>query len=102
MGAMRGLLDPSTLVLCGLALALTIVACLKAPGLPMIGARNGVAMLWFILPRLVPALILAGLMRVLVPQEVVSHYFGREGGPRAPGLAFPVVAGRLVAVFYSE
>jgi uncharacterized membrane protein YraQ (UPF0718 family) len=80
---MRGLLDPSTLVLVGLALVLAGVAWFKDPGLPLVGAKNGFSMLRFILPRLVPALILAGLMQVLVPQEVVSRYFGREGGLRA-------------------
>jgi uncharacterized membrane protein YraQ (UPF0718 family) len=76
-------LDPSTLVLAGLAIAFAIVAYLKDPSLPLIGARNGLAMLAFILPRLVPALVLAGLFQVLVPQEVVSRHFGREGGLRA-------------------
>ena len=54
-------LDPSTLVLAGLAIAFAIVAYLKDPSLPLIGARNGFKMLAFILPRLVPALVLAGL-----------------------------------------
>ena len=76
-------LDPSTLVLAGLAITFAIVAYLKDPSLPLIGARNGFAMLAFILPRLIPALILAGLFQVLVPQEVVSRHFGREGGLRA-------------------
>ena len=76
-------LDPSTLVLAALALVLAVIAYLKDPGLPLIGARNGFAMLAFILPRLIPALVLAGLMQVLVPQEIVSRYFGRQGGLRA-------------------
>ena len=76
-------LDPSTIVLAGLALVLALVAYLKVPGLPLIGARNGFAMLGFILPRLVPALVLAGLMQVLVPPEIVSRYFGRESGMKA-------------------
>jgi len=80
---MRLGLDPSTLVLAALAVALAVVAYVKDPGLPALGARNGVAMLWFILPRLIPALLLAGLVQVLVPQQVVSRYFGREGGMRA-------------------
>jgi len=167
---MRAGFDFSTLLLAGLALLFAGIAYLKDPGLPAIGARNGIAMLWFILPRLIPALLLAGLMQVLVPQQVVSRYFGREGGLRAiliatlagvltpggpmvsvpfmvalassgvampplvaymtswslfgmqriiaweapllgwrfvlvrviPSLAFPVIAGWLVAVFYSE
>jgi uncharacterized membrane protein YraQ (UPF0718 family) len=76
-------LDPSTLVLAGLAITFAIVAYVKDPSLPLIGARNGLAMLAFILPRLIPALILAGLFQVLVPQEVVSRHFGREGGLKA-------------------
>ena len=80
---MRAMLDPSTLVLIALALVFEVIAYLKDPGLPLIGAKNGFSMLKFILPRLVPALILAGLMQVLVPQEVVSRYFGRESGLRA-------------------
>jgi uncharacterized membrane protein YraQ (UPF0718 family) len=80
-GHMR--LDPSTLVLAALAIALAVVAYMKDPSLPLIGARNGFAMLGFILPRLVPALVLAGLMQVLVPPEVVSRYFGRESGMKA-------------------
>jgi hypothetical protein len=62
----------STIILAVLAVAFGIVAYLKDPGLPLIGARNGLKMLWFVLPRLVPALILAGMLQVLVPQEVVS------------------------------
>jgi uncharacterized membrane protein YraQ (UPF0718 family) len=76
-------LDPSTFVLAALAVAFGIIAYLKDPSLPLIGARNGFAMLGFILPRLIPALILAGLFQVLIPQEVVSRHFGREGGLRA-------------------
>ncbi len=84
---MRAALDPSMLVLVVLALVLGLVAYLKDPGLPWLGAKTGFAMLWFILPRLVPALILAGLLQVLVPQEVVARYFGRQGGFRAIVLA---------------
>ncbi|PYM33346.1 MAG: hypothetical protein DME15_11440 [Candidatus Rokuibacteriota bacterium] len=90
---MRGALDPSTLVLAGLALALGVVAYAKDPGLPLVGVKNGVAMLTFILPRLVPALILAGLMQVLVPEAVVSRYFGRESGLRA--ILIATLAGML-------
>lgn len=90
---MRSPLDPSFLVLSLAAVVLAIVAYLKDPGLPWLGARNGFAMLAFVLPRLVPALVLAGLMQVLVPQEVVSRYLGREGGLRA--IVIASVAGVL-------
>jgi uncharacterized membrane protein YraQ (UPF0718 family) len=73
----------STIVLAVLAVAFGIVAYLKDPGLPLIGARNGLQMLWFVLPRLIPALLLAGMLQVLVPQEVVSRHLGRDGGFRS-------------------
>jgi len=39
------------------------------------------------LPRLIPALILAGMLQVLIPQETVSSYFGRDSGLSAILLA---------------
>jgi uncharacterized membrane protein YraQ (UPF0718 family) len=80
---MRGALDLSTLVLVVAAIVLAVVAYLRDPGLPLIGARNGLSMVVFILPRLIPAMLIAGLLQVVVPQEVVSRYFGRQGGMRA-------------------
>jgi uncharacterized membrane protein YraQ (UPF0718 family) len=76
-------LDLSTLVLILLAVVFAIVAYIKDPSLPLVGARSGLAMLWFIIPRLIPALLLAGMIQVLVPQETVARYFGRQGGMRA-------------------
>jgi uncharacterized membrane protein YraQ (UPF0718 family) len=84
---MRAPLDPSLFVLAAVALALGVVAYFKDPGLPAIGARLGFSMLWFVLPRMVVALMLAGLLQVLVPQETVARYFGRQGGLRAILLA---------------
>ncbi|MFQ5828704.1 MAG: permease [Candidatus Methylomirabilia bacterium] len=86
-------LDASLIILISLALILTVVAYLKDPGLPWIGARNGVSLVVFILPRLIPALILAGMLQVLIPQELVSHYFGRETG--LGGILVASVAGVL-------
>ena len=88
-----GFTDPSTYILAAAALVLAVIAYLKDPGLPVIGVKHGLSLLWFVLPRLVPALILAGLMQVLVPQEVVARYFGRAAGFRA--LVFATVAGAL-------
>lgn len=80
---MRLAFDASTIVLFAVAAIFAVIAYFKDPGLPWIGARNGFSMLSFILPRLVAALLLAGLMQVVVPQAVVSRYFGRESGLRA-------------------
>ena len=95
-------LDPSTLVLAGLALILMVVAYFKDPSLPLIGTRNGLSMLAFIVPRLLPALILAGLFQVLVPQEIVSRHFGREAGLKglliATGAGVMTPGGPMVSV----
>ena len=53
--------DLSMLILVILAAACAGLAYWKDPGLPWIGAKTGLSMLGFILPRLVPALILAGM-----------------------------------------
>jgi uncharacterized protein len=69
----------------------------------------------------VGALLLAGLMQVLMPEDFVSRHFGQAGGVRAlllatlagvvtpggpmvtvPSLAFPLIAGWLVSVFDHE
>src|SRR3990172_8546158 len=76
---LRGLsLDLSAFVLIALAVVATAVAYWKDPGLPMLGAKSGLSMIWFILPRLVPALILAGMLQVIIPEETVARYFGRQ------------------------
>jgi len=84
---MRSPLDTSTLVLAGVAVVLAVVAYLKDPGLPLLGAKNSVAMLGFVIPRMVVAIVLAGLMQVLVPQDFVARHFGHSAGLRALLLA---------------
>lgn len=93
-GMARGFaLDLTSIVLISLALILTAVAYWKDPGLPWTGLRNGLGLLWFILPRLIPALILTGMLQVLIPQEVVARHLGRGSGFR--GIALASVAGVL-------
>ena len=75
-----GVFDVSFLVLFSLAVFFAVVAYLKDPSLPYVGARNGFSLLWFILPRLVPALLLAGMLQVVIPQESVARYFGQRSG----------------------
>ena len=77
---MRSPLDASTIVLAAAAVVLAGLAYLKDPGLPLLGVKNGFSMLGFVLPRMVVALLLAGLMQVLVPQDFVSRHFARAVG----------------------
>src|SRR3989442_3299832 len=89
----RSPLELSNVVLLVLAVAATGIAYWKDPSLPVLGAKTGFKLIWFILPRLVPALILAGMLQVLIPQEQVARYFGQKSGIRAIILAS--VAGLL-------
>jgi uncharacterized membrane protein YraQ (UPF0718 family) len=75
--------DLPTVVLSSLALVFALIAYWKDPGLPWIGAKTGLSLIWFILPRLVPALILTGMLQVLIPQDTVARYFGHGSGIRA-------------------
>lgn len=86
-------LDLSALVLITLAIVSAGAAYWKDPSLPILGAKNGVSMIWFVVPRLVPALILAGMLQVLIPQATVARYFGNDSGLRA--IAMASVAGVL-------
>lgn len=90
---MRPAVDVSTFILAGLAVVLGLLAYLKDPSLPYIGARNGLSFLGAILPRMIPALLVAGLVQVLVPQELVSRHFGRDSGVKA--ILFASFAGVL-------
>jgi len=80
-------LDLSAVVLLILASVATGVAYWRDPSLPLLGAKTGFKLIWFILPRLVPALILAGMLQVLIPQETVARYFGQKSGMSAIILA---------------
>jgi uncharacterized protein len=86
-------LDLSAFVLIGLAIVSAGAAYWKDPSLPLLGAKSGLSMIWFILPRLIPALILAGMLQVLIPQEYVARYFGQQSGMGA--IAMASVAGVL-------
>src|SRR2546422_9374547 len=83
----RSPLELSNVVLLVLAVAATGIAYWKAPSLPALGAKTGFKLIWFILPRLIPALILAGMLQVLIPQETVARYFGQKSGMSAIILA---------------
>ena len=54
-----GVFDVSFLILSSLAVVFALVAYVKDPSLPLLGARNGLALLWFIIPRLVPGIRLS-------------------------------------------
>jgi uncharacterized protein len=80
-------LDLSAFVLITLAIVSAGAAYWKDPSLPLLGVKNGLSMIWFVVPRLVPALILAGMLQVLIPQATVARYFGNQSGLGAIAMA---------------
>jgi uncharacterized membrane protein YraQ (UPF0718 family) len=97
------------LIIYAVAIGFTVAAYMRDPGLPLVGLKSGLGLLWEILPRLVAALVLTGMLQVLVSAEQIERFFGRTGGHRGIFIAFvagiltpggPMVSFPMVAVFY--
>jgi uncharacterized membrane protein YraQ (UPF0718 family) len=94
-----------------LALIFFLIAYYKGEGQHIIGMRSALRMTVQILPLLIFAFIVAGMVQVLVPREILSEWVGAESGMRgifigtvtgalAPGgpyVSLPVAAGLLQA-----
>lgn len=95
-----------TLLMAAAALALTGIAYSKDPKLAADGWREGAVMFTRILPMLLFAFALSGLLQALVPKEVLAKWLGVQSGwrgiwlgclagaitPGGPATSFPVVA----------
>jgi len=99
------------LVIYGLAAALLVAAYLRDPGLPLIGLKSGLRLFLDILPRLVAALVLTGMLQVLISPEWIQQWLGRSGGHRGifvgfvAGILTPsglLVSFPMMAVFYQS
>ena len=97
------------LIVYALAAALTLAAYLRDPSLPGVGFRAGGQLLLDVLPRLVAALILTGMIQALIAPEWISHWLGRGSSDRAIFAGFvagiltpggPLVSFPIMAVFY--
>ena len=98
-----------TLLMAAIAIALILIGYNRGQGEHVTGLVKGWNMTIQILPLLVFAFVVAGMIQVLVPQEVLSRWIGEESGMRgillgciagglAPGgpyVSLPVVAGLL-------
>lgn len=88
------------------ALGLAIAAYARSSELPMQGLVAGGRLFISILPVLIPAFIVAGLITVLLPKEYLSRWIGDDSGlggmliatfagcvtPGGPFVQFPIVA----------
>ena len=97
------------LIIYGLAIAVTVVAYFRDPGLPAVGLRAGGQLLLDVLPRLVAALVLTGMIQVMIAPELIQHWLGRGSTHRAIFAGFvagiltpggPLVSFPIMAVFY--
>ena len=100
-----------TIIIGVIAIALFIVAYLKGGGEHILGLKEAGNILLQILPLLIFAFIIAGIIKVLIPTEMISKWVGAESGfrgimigtvvggltPGGPYTAMPIAAGLLQA-----
>ena len=98
-----------TIVMGVLAIALTFLAYNRGGGEHILGLKSGGSMFIQIIPLLIFAMIIAGMVQVLIPQEMISKWVGAESGlrglligtvmggftPGGPFVSMPVAAGLL-------
>jgi uncharacterized membrane protein YraQ (UPF0718 family) len=99
------------LVIYAVAAALVLVAYLRDPGLPMVGFRAGGQLLLEIMPRLVAAMIMTGMLQVLISPEWIHRMLGEGSGQRGIFVGFvagvltpggPMVGYPIMAAFYQS
>jgi uncharacterized membrane protein YraQ (UPF0718 family) len=100
-----------TMVMFIIALVLFIIALLQGEGKHLSGLRSAWTMTLQIIPLLIFAFIIAGLVQVLMPSDLVSTWVGDESGfrgiilgsiagaltPGGPYVSLPIAAGLLKA-----
>ena len=101
----------STIIMGALAFILLLIGYYKGQSQHISGAKLALSMIIEILPLLIFAFIVAGMVQVLLPRELISRWIGAESGMRgiligtlagafAPGgpyVSLPIVAGFLRA-----
>lgn len=102
-------MDTSTLIMIAAALIALIIVYLKAPESAGKGLQASIALVLEITPRMIAAFIIAGLIQVLVPEEIIAHWMGKGSGLRGifVGMAFgtftpggPMTHFPIIASFY--
>lgn len=100
-----------TLVMAALAAVLLLAALLRGQGEHREGLRAGLTMTAQVLPLLVLAFLVAGLVQAMLPREQIGRWVGAEAGwrgifvgslagacaPGGPYVSLPIVAALLKA-----
>ena len=99
------------IIMAVLAIALLLLAYFRGKGEHVLGIKSALDMTIQILPLLIFAFIVAGMIQVLLPKELISKWVGAESGirgiiigtvaggfsPGGPYVSLPIVAGLLRA-----
>ena len=83
----------ATVILGILALALVLIGYFQGEGQHISGMKSALTMTVEIIPLLVFAFIVAGMVQVLLPRELLAKWVGAESGMR--GILIGTVAGGL-------
>ena len=98
-----------TIIMAVLAIVLVFIGYQKGGGEHVLGLKAAGTLLFQVLPLLVLAFIVAGMIQTLIPQEVISRWVGVESGfkgiligtalgaitPGGPYITMPIAAGML-------
>lgn len=82
-----------TVIMFLIALALFIIATMQGDGKNVLGLKSAWGMTWQIIPLLIFAFIVAGLVQTLIPKEMIASWVGEESGFR--GILFGTLAGAV-------
>jgi uncharacterized membrane protein YraQ (UPF0718 family) len=87
-------MDTTTLILVAVAVILLAIAFWRGRNLPLAGLLAAGRTLWRNLLILLLGFVIAGLVQVLVPRELISRWLGAQAGVK--GVLIACVAGGLV------
>lgn len=83
----------STVIFAVLAVVLLSIGYYRGEGQHIAGLKAGFSILVQIMPLLILAFIVAGMVQVLIPREVIGQWVGAESGMR--GILLGTIAGGL-------
>lgn len=100
-------MDTITLVMVGLAIILLVIAFVRGKNVAIDGIKLAGASIWNNLALMLAGFLIAGLMQVLLPKELIATWLGNKVGfkavlvgcvaggliPGSPYVVFPIVAG---------
>ena len=98
-----------TIIMGVIAVALLYIGYQRGGGEHIVGLKSAGNLLLQIIPLLIFAFIVGGMIQILIPQEIISNWVGAESGfrglligsaiggfmPGGPYVSMPIVAGML-------